>query len=76
MLKNKATKIIAPVIIVIISILYFSFLGWTANSFPLPVWGKILAFIIYAAIVGTCIYVLIQRIREIRSGEEDDLSKY
>ena len=37
---------------------------------------EVLLAVITAALTGTLIYVLIQRIKEIRSGEEDDLSKY
>jgi hypothetical protein len=37
---------------------------------------KILGIGIPLVFVGVCVYVLVERIKEIRSGEEDDLSKY
>lgn len=42
----------------------------------MPIPGKILAVIIPLALIGIIIFVLIERIKEIRSGEYDDLSKY
>lgn len=37
---------------------------------------KIAGGILALAGIGVAVYVLIERINEIRSGEEDDLSKY
>ena len=45
-------------------------------SVPMPVWAKVLVGLIPLAMLGASVYVLIQRIKEIRSGEEDDLSQY
>lgn len=69
-------KLIAPVIISMILIfieliymgVYITFIPW--------VWLKIIVAVIPLALIGVTIYVLIERIKEIRSGEEDDLSKY
>ncbi len=74
---NKHTKkLIAPIIIVSIIVFYYVTLGFELAVLPLPLWGKVLAIFIPAVFAGLSIYVLIQRIKEIRSGEEDDLSKY
>ena len=69
-------KIIAPVIITIALIIYISFFGWAFSATPIPFLNKILGLIIPLGFIGVSIYVLIERIKEIRSGEEDDLSKY
>lgn len=69
-------KIIAPVIITLLIIL------WVLAYFILSI---VLNFHIIAKVaiglvsLGACavsIYVLVERIKEVRSGEEDDLSKY
>jgi len=43
---------------------------------PIAVWIKVLLCLIPALISALIIYVLVQRIREIRSGETDDLDQY
>lgn len=70
-------KMIAPLIITTIIVLYyiaFAYICIFLELFPFLV--KILGGVIPLLLVGVCIYVLIERIKEIRSGEEDDLSKY
>lgn len=77
MSKEHAKKIAAPVIIAVIVGFYYIAVGALCLCIPdLPAVVKILLAVITAALTGTLIYVLIQRIKEIRSGEEDDLSKY
>jgi hypothetical protein len=49
-------------------------LTWLFNPFSLTI--KIIGTLIPLALIGVSVYVLIERIKEIRSGEEDDLSKY
>ena len=39
-------------------------------------WIKLLLCLIPAIVCALVIYVLVQRIREIRSGETDDLDRY
>ena len=43
---------------------------------PAAVWIRVLLCLIPAVIAALVIYVLVQRIREIRSGETDDLDRY
>ena len=43
---------------------------------PVSLWIRILFCLIPAVISALIIYVLVQRIREIRSGESDDLDQY
>jgi len=76
-MKKHGKKMVAPIIIIAIVALYYIFFGIMINIFdgiPLPV--KILGTIIPLAFIGVGIFVLYERIKEIRSGEEDDLSKY
>lgn len=72
----KTKKIIAPIIITCLLILYFIF--WILGIINIPdlLGIKVLGIIIPLAFIGVSIFVLIERIKEIRSGEEDDLSKY
>ncbi len=70
-------KIIAPVIITAIILLYLGiFVIACMLDFQMPIVFKILGSVIPIALAGVSIYVLVERILEIRSGEEDDLSKY
>lgn len=70
-------KMIAPIIIALIFVLYY--IGFAVVCFlipELPLIVKFLAAVIPLLLAGVCIFVLVERIKEIRSGEEDDLSKY
>jgi hypothetical protein len=75
-MKAHSGKIIAPVIITILLVLYLGFflLTWLFNPFSLTI--KIIGTLIPLALIGISVYVLVERIKEIRSGEEDDLSQY
>ncbi len=75
-LKKYTKKLIAPIVIILVIVAYFATLGVTLLALPLPIWGKALAIIVPVIFAGIGVYVLIERIKEIRSGEEDDLSKY
>jgi len=75
---TKYKKLIAPIIITIIFIVYlcswfyfFIFL----NGFK-PGIFEVIGCIVPIALIGVSVGNLIQRIKEIRSGEEDDLGKY
>lgn len=75
-MKKHINKIIAPIIISLLMIVYvafyFTILIYTIQFLYL----KILFGIIPIALIGAMVYTLIQRIKEIKGGEEDDLSKY
>ena len=68
-------KMIAPIVITVLTIIYYIIYG-TILVYLVPGIGGILLGIIPILLVVTMIYVCMQRIDEIRSGEEDDLSKY
>lgn len=71
-MKNHTKKIIAPVVITVLLILIL--IGYVMLATINPA-GIVFAVI---AIIGIAlaIYTLIDRIREIKKGEEDDISKY
>ncbi len=69
-------KMIAPVIITVLLSIYMLAYFIVLLSVEMPVWGKVLIGLIPLALLCTSVYVLVQRIKEIRSGEEDDLSQY
>lgn len=70
-------KYIAPVIIALLLCAYY--IGFAVVVARIPQIGiglKLAGIIIPLAICGALIYVLVERIREIHSGEEDDLDNY
>ncbi len=69
-------KMIAPIIITVILLIVLLSYGVIWFIVPIAVILKIIIGIILLGLCGVSIFVLIERIREIRSGEEDDLSKY
>lgn len=76
MKKQHVRKIIAPVAIVVVLLLVLAAYGFGMIESPVPLWSKWLVGGILAALGGVGIFVLVQRIHEIRSGEEDDLGHY
>lgn len=74
-MKSKKKKMIAPIVVSIIIILYcIVYFGFLISMFD-GIWKYILGiipFLLSAVMVNVCI----ERIREIRKGEEDDISKY
>ena len=68
---------IAPVVIVALISLYYIAIGVIfAYMNGVPMLAKIIALVVPALLSGVAITVLIQRIKEIKKGEDDDLSKY
>ena len=74
---NHGKKMVAPVIITVVMVLYYVGIGILFLMVPeIPALMKILMVVIPLLLAGVMIGVLVSRIKEIRSGEEDDLSKY
>ena len=76
-MKKHGRKMIAPVVIVACIVLYYAAIGIAflyVDNIPLLV--RIPIIIVPAALIGVSVFVLRERIKEIRSGEEDDLSQY
>ena len=69
-------KLIAPIIIAVLFILYLTGLLVLWTNFYLSLFAIIVGVLILVALAAVMIFVLVERIQEIRSGEEDDLSKY
>ena len=70
-------KLAAPIIIAVIIAAYFLIVSTLCLFLPqLPFIVKLLMAALPALLAGVVLYVLIERIEEIRSGEEDDLSQY
>ena len=68
---------IAPVVIVALISIYYIAIGVIfAYMTGVPMLAKIIALVVPALLSGVAITVLIQRIKEIKKGEDDDLSKY
>ena len=76
-MKTKTKKMIAPVVIVALISIYSIAIGVIfAYMNGVPMLAKIIALVVPALLSGVAITVLIQRIKEIKKGEDDDLSKY
>lgn len=75
-MNTHTKKMIAPIIITILFLVYLTLYGWAvveaANAAPVMI---VLALPLIALGIGM-VYTLYTRIKEIRSGEEDDLSNY
>ena len=74
-LNSHKKKMIAPIIVTIIMILYYIVYFGFLISLLDGIWKYALG-LIPLVFSGIMIYVCIQRIDEIRKGEEDDISKY
>lgn len=74
--QNRKRKLVAPIIVTAIVILQLSLFAALCffQEYPLPV--KLLGLVVCAALAGVSIFVLAERIREIKGGEEDDLGNY
>ena len=69
-------KMIAPIVITVLLSAYMLTYFVVLLIVPMTVWVKVLIGLIPLALLGASVFVLVQRIKEIRSGEEDDLSQY
>ena len=74
-LNSHKKKMIAPIIITVIMILYYiAYFGFLISLLD-GIWKYVLG-VIPLAFSGIVICVCIERINEIKKGEEDDISKY
>ena len=72
----KKNSIITPVIITILLIMVLMMYACMWLIIPFPWIIKLGIALIFLALIGVAVFVLIERINEIRSGETDDLSIY
>ena len=75
-MHNRIKKLIAPVIITAFLVVYLVTILIQGVSSTGLLSNKPVIIIILLTLIGVSIYVLYERVKEIRSGEEDDLSKY
>ena len=81
-MKKHTKKMIAPVVITAFCLIWL--IGWVAAAFFLlpdsgilpALWIRLALAAIPLALCGVSIFVFIERIREIKKGDEDDLSQY
>ena len=73
---NKG-KLAAPIVV---GVLVIAFFCWCIVHFAadgeMPLQIRLVGVLIPLALIGVTAFVMLQRIKEIRSGEEDDLSQY
>ena len=74
MIENKK-KLIAPIVVSIIMVLYYVVYFGILIALIDGIWKWLLG-IIPLALSAVMLKVCIERINEIKKGEEDDLSKY
>ena len=74
-LKSHKKKVLAPIIVTVIMLLYYIAYFCFLISLLDVAWKYVLG-IIPLAFSAVMIYVCIERINEIKKGEEDDISKY
>ena len=75
-MEEHRKKMVAPIVITIVMILYFVCYFGFLLSLMHTVLQKLLLGICPALLGIGMIYVCVERIKEIRGGEEDDLSQY
>jgi heme A synthase len=75
-MEKHLKKVVAPVIITIGLIGYHIIYGIVIVKLNIPNIIKIIVLIFSIVITIVVIAVLIERIKEIKGGEEDDLGKY
>jgi len=74
-MKYIITAVILVLVVGII-LLWGGFYGWLVVTAGAPPWLLILLGVIFGSLALTMVAVGIQRFKEQRSGEEDDLSQY
>lgn len=75
MLNLHTKKMVAPIIVTIIMVLYYIVYFGFLISLLSGIWKYALGIVPFV-FSGVMIYVCAQRINEIRKGEEDDISQY
>ena len=72
----KSKKLIIPIIITVLIVAVLAFYAFIYISAPIPTTLKVIISIFLLFLLSIAIYVLAERIKEVRSGEYDDISKY
>ena len=77
MKKEHRKKMVAPIVVTVIILLYYAAMGCAIFLLPdMAAWLRLA--LIAVPLIPSCLilHVMLQRIREIKSGEEDDLNQY
>lgn len=69
-------KLMAPIVITGLLLLYYGFILFNFVRIPESMGIRLLLLVIPLGFMGVSVFVLVERIKEIRSGDEDDLGKY
>jgi len=75
-MNHHTKKVIAPLIVVALIAAYHIALGFFLIALPMPIYFKVFIITASLGITVVLIMVLIERVKEIKKGEEDDLGKY
>jgi uncharacterized sodium:solute symporter family permease YidK len=76
-MNAQKRKYVAPIIVTIFVVLYYSITAVVLYNMDFPFVIKIAALIVPSIIIIVMmVMVLFERFREIKKGEEDDLGKY
>ena len=74
-MRSDKKKMIAPIIVTVIMVLYYVvYFGFLMSLLP-GIWKYALG-IVPLGLSAVMVKVCIERLNEIRKGEEDDISKY
>ena len=74
-MDNQRKKLAVPIIVTVLMVLYFCIYFGFLISLVDGIW-KVLLAILPPAFSAVMVKVCIDRIKEIKKGEEDDLSQY
>lgn len=73
----KKNPYIAPIIVAVLVVLYFIFYGYMTTMVDgMPFVARVVFVAIPVVMIIVMVCTLIERIKEIRKGENDDLGKY
>ncbi|HOZ71937.1 MAG TPA: hypothetical protein PLW80_05410 [Spirochaetales bacterium] len=75
-MNEHGRKMVAPAVIVICLVAYYAAVALLILKLELPRLASVGIVVFSALLSGILIWTLVDRIKEIRKGEEDDLSKY
>ena len=75
-MHSHTKKMIAPIIIVFLNLVYYTAFAVFFVKFGAPLLFKIIGIIVPVAVSAAFIWLLTERLNEIKGGEEDDLGKY
>lgn len=76
-MKNHKKKMAAPAVITVLFVVYYLGIAVAFFMVPeIPVIMKIVFTVVPLGLAAVMVGVFISRIKEIKGGEEDDLSKY